>query len=300
MIAQRQTEAHIQQASSRCPCSPLKYQRLLQGWSQRDEVNELYKLCAASGHPEVNVTVQHVYRWEGGYHKPRPIYRKASLPALWPQRCTTWLHRSSGGAGMNQPPAMNERRARVCAWAHRYLHQTKAWAVLDTETTGFTHRDEVIELALVDASGVVLFSSLIQTQNPQREELASHIHGITPQMLATAPTFPQIWPTVEMLFHQYQHLLVYNARFDRRLLEVTARRYGYRLPPVSWSCLMEQYALYHGTWNGSYTWQKLEVACARLGVQVDGNAHRAMTDALSTLGVQRALADRHIPQGEQA
>jgi DNA polymerase III epsilon subunit-like protein len=199
---------------------------------------------------------------------------------------------------------LSARQANVCAWAHCYLHQTEAWAVLDTETSGLTHRDEVIELALVDASGAVLFSSLIQTQNPQREELASHIHGITPQMLATAPTFPQIWPTIEALFSRYQHILVYNAPFDSHLLEVTALRYGYRLPSVSWSCLMDQYALYHGAWNDyhqSYTWQKLQVACARLGVQMDGNYHRATADALSTLGVLHALAARHMPQeGGQA
>jgi DNA polymerase III epsilon subunit-like protein len=194
---------------------------------------------------------------------------------------------------------LSARQANVCAWAHRYLHQNNTWAVLDTETTGLTHRDEVIELALVDSSGAVLFSSLIQTQNPQRRELASHIHGITPQMLAAAPAFPQIWPTIEALFSRYQQILVYNAPFDSTLLKNTAQRYGYRLPSISWSCLMDQYALYHGAWHDyyqSYTWQKLQVACAYLGVQVDGSYHRATADALATLGVLRALAARHVPQ----
>lgn len=196
-------------------------------------------------------------------------------------------------------PAMNPRRARVCAWAHAYQHQSEAWAVLDTETTGLSSQDEVIELAIVDASGAVLFSSLIQPQNPQRHDLATHIHGIAPDMLAKAPTFPMVCPAIETIFKQYPHMLVYNASFDRSLLEGTARRYGYHLPHVSWSCLMEQYALYHGAWNDyhrSYTWQKLQVACARLGVQGDGNYHRATADALCTLGVLCALAGRH--QGE--
>jgi DNA polymerase III epsilon subunit-like protein len=118
-------------------------------------------------------------------------------------------------------------------------------------------------------------------------------------MLAAAPTFPQVWPTIEALLHSYQQILVYNAPFDSRLLKVTAQRYGSCLPPVSWSCLMDQYAIYHGAWHDyfqSYTWQKLEVACSRLGVQVDGDSHRATADALSTLGVLRALAARHVPQ----
>jgi DNA polymerase-3 subunit epsilon len=191
---------------------------------------------------------------------------------------------------------LSARQAKVCAWAHAYLHQSERWAVLDTETTGLSSQDEVIELALVDASGAVLFSSLIQTQDPQRHDLATHIHSITSDMLGAAPTFPQVWPTLEALFSHYQNILVYNADFDSFLLEVTARRYGYRLPSLSWSCLMEQYAVYHGAWHDyfqSYTWQKLQVACSRLGVQVDGKYHRATADALATLGVLRALAAKH-------
>ncbi len=56
---------------------------------------------------------------------------------------------------------------------------------------------------------------------------------------------------------------------------------------------MEQYALYYGAWSSyhqSYTWQSLAVACADLAVPVVGEAHRASADALSALGVLKALA----------
>ena len=59
---------------------------------------------------------------------------------------------------------------------------------------------------------------------------------------------------------------------------------------------MENYAIYHGAWHShyqSYTWQKLQVACDCLGVQVSGDYHRATADALATLGVVRALAARY-------
>jgi transcriptional regulator with XRE-family HTH domain len=59
------------------PCSsPLKYQRLLRGWSQQDVVEELYNLCATNGRPDVGLTVDTIGRWENGHHKPSPIYRK--------------------------------------------------------------------------------------------------------------------------------------------------------------------------------------------------------------------------------
>ncbi len=195
------------------------------------------------------------------------------------------------------------RQARVCAWARAYL-QAGDFVVLDSETTGLGDEDEVLELALVHASGAILFSSLIQPQDPHRADLATHIHGITPQMLQSAPSFPEVWPTIRATLRHYRRVLVYNADFDRRLLTVTASRYGLRLPGGSWECLMEQYAVYYGDWSSyhhSYTWQKLEMACADLAVPVGGEAHRASADALSALGVLKALAARASQsQSEQA
>jgi transcriptional regulator with XRE-family HTH domain len=58
------------------PCSPLKYQRLLRGWSQQDVADELYKRCAAEGNADVGIHAKLVGRWERGETKPSPIYRK--------------------------------------------------------------------------------------------------------------------------------------------------------------------------------------------------------------------------------
>lgn len=75
--------------------------------------------------------------------------------------------------------------------------------MLDSETTGLGDEDEVIELALVHSSGTVLFSSLIRPQDPQRADLATHIHGITRQMLLDAPSLPEIWPTICAILRRY-------------------------------------------------------------------------------------------------
>lgn len=190
------------------------------------------------------------------------------------------------------------RQADVCAWAKAYL-SNREFVVLDSETTGLGSEDEVIELALVHSSGAVLFSSLIQPQNPHRPDLATHIHGITSEMLSTAPRFLDVWPTIQAILRRYRRVLVYNAAFDHRLLDATASRYGLRAPGGQWECLMEQYAVYHGAWSSyhrSSTWQSLATACSCLGVDVPGASHRALTDALAALDVLRALAalDGHI------
>jgi transcriptional regulator with XRE-family HTH domain len=75
MITQKPTRTQTQHRASRS-YSPLKYQRLLRGWSQQDVVDELYKMCAASGRPDVGISTGRVGEWERGQHKPSPLYRK--------------------------------------------------------------------------------------------------------------------------------------------------------------------------------------------------------------------------------
>ena len=74
MIAQSATIANTQQQSS-TRHTPLKYQRLLRGWSQRDVVNALHARCVAEG-VAVGLNTRTVAYWENGRHLPSPIYRK--------------------------------------------------------------------------------------------------------------------------------------------------------------------------------------------------------------------------------
>jgi transcriptional regulator with XRE-family HTH domain len=57
-------------------CTPLRYQRLLRGWSQQDVADHLYARCVAEGNPDVGIHAKLVGRWERGENIPRPIYRK--------------------------------------------------------------------------------------------------------------------------------------------------------------------------------------------------------------------------------
>ena len=56
-------------------CSPLKYQRLLRGWSQRELADTLQEMCAYRGEP-AGICIDMISRWENGHRKPSPLYRK--------------------------------------------------------------------------------------------------------------------------------------------------------------------------------------------------------------------------------
>lgn len=189
------------------------------------------------------------------------------------------------------------KKASIAEWAHEYINAGE-FIVLDSETTGLNleaYDDEIIELAIISSSGEVLFSSPIQTQDPKRQDLATHIHGITSEELQSAPRFPELWPQIESILQKYPRVLVYNAAFDEDMMLTMCRLHDCKLPEGYWECLMEKYAVYHGAWNSkyrSYTWQKLAVACSCLNVEIQGEWHRATADAMNTLGLLKALADQ--------
>jgi DNA polymerase III epsilon subunit-like protein len=191
------------------------------------------------------------------------------------------------------------RRKEVCSWARKYLDAPSGFVVIDSETTGL-HRglDEIIELAIVHSSGTVLFNSLIQPENlAERNFLATDIHGITREDLENAPRLPEVWPTIRAVLRHWPRVLVYNASFDHTMLESTALRYGYRVPGAPygqlWECLMHQCARYGGIWSsyhGGWSYWTLDGISSLLGVERQGDRHRALSDALVALDVVRALA----------
>lgn len=171
--------------------------------------------------------------------------------------------------------------------------------VLDTESTGLPDQSgfQVVEIAVVDRAGAVVFHSLIKP-DISVPEAASQVHGLTDADLKDAPGFPELWPRLSDLLCQYE-VWCYNAAFDQAAIIATAERFHLDIPAQvqqsrRWHCLMLEFARYYGEYSsywGNDKWQPLSTACAELGVQ-STDYHRARGDALSTLAVMRALAER--------
>lgn len=157
-------------------------------------------------------------------------------------------------------------------------------AVVDVETTGlfpFRH-DRVIEIAVVvlDGDGVVVreFVSLV---NPGRDIGPSRVHGLTSTDVLHAPRFEEIASDLVDVLKDVVGIAAHNARFDRQFLESEFGRLGIDLPGVFSLCTME---LVGGG--------KLDQCCADYGVQRDGYAHHALSDARAAAGLLlRALED---------
>ncbi|TXE72647.1 3'-5' exonuclease [Serratia nevei] len=165
--------------------------------------------------------------------------------------------------------------------------------VLDTETTGLDDKAEIIEIAVIDATGKVLLNTLVKPSKPIPAE-ATAIHRITDEMVKDAPTWPEVNPQLCSLISG-KTIAIYNAEYDLRLLEQTDRIWKVT-PKISVTpqivCAMHEYAEFYGQKSdrGGYKWQKLTAAAEQQGVIIEGTPHRALSDCLTTLGVIKAMA----------
>lgn len=165
------------------------------------------------------------------------------------------------------------------------------WVIVDVETTGLGNKDQVIEICIIDRQGTQLFHSLVKPAIEIGEEAAA-IHGLTMAELKGAPEWPVIHDTVYTILAN-RPVLAYNASFDRRLIEQTAKSFYLAVPAMETHCIMEIFAQWAGDlmWDGSYRWVSLMVAAEVMGIPLTG-MHRAYDDSLTTLGVLQAMCEQ--------
>lgn len=177
---------------------------------------------------------------------------------------------------------MNPTHARRTATERARHYLARQPLFLDTETTGRDDLAEIIEIAIVDSQGQSLISSLVKPQGIIPAG-ATAIHGIDAGMVQAAPSWAELWPSVQAILSG-QSIGIFNADFDIRLIRQSHRRAGLGDQPagVSAFCIMKLYADFYGDWDvsrGSFRWQSLEAAGRQCGLALP-NAHRAEADAL--------------------
>ena len=177
---------------------------------------------------------------------------------------------------------MADDHEKAVQWA-RSLLKRNDWVVLDTETTGLSYNDEIVQIAILSSDGTVFLDTLVHPIIHIAPE-ATRIHGITNENVADAPPFPEIYEKIKTIFSG-KSIVIYNADFDLRLLQQTIRKY--KLPSFEFEeeqieCAMLYYAAWRGEiWaDGSYKWQKLQ-----------GGDHSAAGDCRATLELIKRMAE---------
>jgi len=173
-------------------------------------------------------------------------------------------------------------RDEAIEWARSLVANPADWLILDTETTGLGLIDEVIQIAIVDPGGSPVFDSLVRPLNHKSISAeATAVHGITIEMLAGAPAFPQIAAALAQAVGG-KRVIAYNAEYDRRMFQQTAVLSGGRIPAWNWECAMIRYARFVGEWDSrknDYRYQRLP-----------SGDHTALGDCRATLKLIRTMA----------
>ena len=152
-------------------------------------------------------------------------------------------------------------------------------AVVDVETTGFSRKDRIVEVAAVTLDPetweiVDEFDTLI---NPERDVGPVNVHGISASMVEAAPTFEEIAAALARRLHRAT-LIAHNLPFDARMLASEFSRLGVLFDAGLGLCTYKA------------TRYKLQVACERFGIPMS-QQHRALGDARATAQLARTVAN---------
>lgn len=159
-------------------------------------------------------------------------------------------------------------------WANNML--TGSTLILDTETTGLDPAAQVIQIAIIDMRGDVMFDSLIRPSCAISHGAAA-VHGMTMMMLRNAPTITEVLPVLRKILGT-NAIVIYNAAFDVRILKQTCVAFG-RDADWVWrlntQCAMRMYAQL----LGASKWTRLE-----------GGDHTAVGDCQAVLALLKRMA----------
>ena len=155
--------------------------------------------------------------------------------------------------------------------------------VFDVETTGFDSScDEILSISIIDGENNVLFNSYVKPYFHDSWEAAQAVHGILPEVVASAPYPHEIFKQVKAIFDSADVLIAYNGTFDMRFL--SRWTIDFSLESKVYHDVMLLFAPIYKEWNeqyGNYKWQKLSTCAAYYGY--DFNAHDSLEDVRATL-----------------
>ena len=134
----------------------------------------------------------------------------------------------------------DEARAKSIAWAVEAARDPRV-VYLDTETTGFGPRAEIVDIGVVGADGEVLFESLVRPERTIPREVIA-IHGITDADVRDAPRWDELFDQLHPILKD-RRILVYNVTFDRQMVNQSCQRYALPEAEADWECAMKRYAI---------------------------------------------------------
>lgn len=165
----------------------------------------------------------------------------------------------------------------------------------DVETTGLNPQlgDRICEVGIVVAQDEKIIETYTSLVNPLRpiSPGAAAVNGLTDELLCNQPIFAEIADEVVSRLHG-QIVVCHNAPFDLGFLQSELNRLGRSWQPRQ---VIDTLQLARRYFN--FASNSLSAVAATLGILVQ-DAHRALSDALTTYYVFRYFQQRLNEQGD--
>jgi DNA polymerase-3 subunit epsilon len=88
-------------------------------------------------------------------------------------------------------------------------------AFLDTETTGLSFEDQILEIAVVGDGNEVLFDSLTNPERPISQRIQA-LAGFSQEMVLNQRTLDELLAPLRTVLFENGPVVIYNEKFDRR------------------------------------------------------------------------------------
>ena len=153
----------------------------------------------------------------------------------------------------------------------------KKYVVLDTETTGLSNDDRIIEIGAIlleNRKPVKTFHTYINPQGRDSHPDALRVHGITNESLKDKPTFNEIYHAF-LDFVDDSTLVIHNAAFDMRFLQAELDRVQYPVKLKDLCPVCDTIDLAKASFPGQK--YNLDALCRRFGIDL---SHRTLHGAL--------------------
>jgi DNA polymerase III subunit epsilon len=173
------------------------------------------------------------------------------------------------------------------------------FAAIDFETADYG-RDSACAVAVVRVEGLAIVErAYYYIRPPGRQFVFSYLHGISWSDVVDAPTFHQLWPSLQKKLAGVEFLAAHNASFDRSVLRTCCEGARLSTPSHSFQCTVR---LARTVWNIYPT--KLPDVCRHLCIPL--HHHYAGSDAeacarivIAAIEAGGRLSSRPIPPGER-
>lgn len=158
--------------------------------------------------------------------------------------------------------------------------QNKA-IIFDTETTGLSDTDELLQISIIDYNGTVLMDTLVRPYFHSSWVEAQRINGISPEDVEKAPYLHEILPELCAIFAKAKVCIGYNVKFDLAYIN----RAGISTDHLNIVDVMLEFSSYYAEKNQQTKPRRHKLtACAdHFGFKWSGDAHNALHDAQATL-----------------